>query len=594
MRDTRIAVLLGIAAVALFLPTVAYEFVTDDATYIAENPAVTEGVPFTRYFTDTTTTATEPELRSQSWRPVRTIAFRIVAVVAGIRPSAYHALNFICFGAVTALVYLGLRGFFLSRFGALWSVVFFMLAPVHVEPVLYASSLGDHVSLLFELVSLHLALVSYRRGSGLLAAAASLLLLLSLLAKEMAITAPALLALLVYVERRAATAPLPPLRRAIGVVALQGLACIVFFALRTRVLGGHIGHAALTTTTITQGLMEAPLLVWDYLKIALMPLGHNMAYVLGPVSLASTLLGLTALVGVVLLVAFVSARMAQPAVSVGFAWFVITLLPVLHLVPLAADLADRFAYVPSVGLALCFGAILDFVPRNRRGAPSVLLVALACVALAGSLVERQAWKSDRHLWRHAAEESPASAQAQANLGVILLKEGNFAGALEATERAIALGRQGGQIHYWRGLALAQLERPFEARQAIQRALSLEPIPASSAHANLAQIAVALGERDEAERELAIARARPSNDPTVTIAEARIAELAGHFEESAAIYGCLADRFPSDGKYRYYEALAAKRAGLRERALGAARQCLVLMEGQTQCAALVSEMSFAPR
>ena len=66
--------------------------------------------------------------------------------------------------------------------------------------------------------------------------------------------------------------------------------------------------------------------------------------------------------------------MGHPAVSLGLGWFVVSLLPVLHLVPLWADLADRFAFVPSVGLALVAAGAM--VPQGMRVPPGSLVAGV--------------------------------------------------------------------------------------------------------------------------------------------------------------------------------------------------------------------------
>ncbi|HXU79984.1 MAG TPA: hypothetical protein VN914_01215, partial [Polyangia bacterium] len=155
-RVLELGALVALAA-ALHGPRLAHPFVTDDAIYIVENPAVNQGAPLPAYFTDRATVASNPDFQWQSYRPLRTLAFRAVVKLGGLRPMA--------FGLANLVLYLGgaLLGLALARRlglgdGALWGAALWIAAPVHVEPVLYASALGDHLSLVLELGGLWLAL----------------------------------------------------------------------------------------------------------------------------------------------------------------------------------------------------------------------------------------------------------------------------------------------------------------------------------------------------------------------------------------------------------------------------------------------------
>src|SRR5262249_22350123 len=143
---------------------------------------------------------------------------------------------------------------------------------------------------------------------------------------------------------------------------------------------------------------------------------------------------------VLTLVAIAAAAVAswrwRRGVAVGLAWFALSLAPVLHLVPLWADLADRFALFPSVGLALALAAAL--APLRR---PLVIVrVVLAVIVYAGaSVVEARAWRSDALLWRYAVDREPEAPLGHNNLAVVLRREGRIAEAEAEIETMHRLG-----------------------------------------------------------------------------------------------------------------------------------------------------------
>jgi hypothetical protein len=140
--------------VALYVPTLGHDFVIDDAYYIGDNDAVTRGVPLADYFLDRRTTASRADFTWQSYRPVRTVAFAILVAAFGARPLPFGVANLALYAVAIALfAALALRVVG-DRAAALAATALWAFLPVHVEPVAYASALGDQLSLVFQLLAL--------------------------------------------------------------------------------------------------------------------------------------------------------------------------------------------------------------------------------------------------------------------------------------------------------------------------------------------------------------------------------------------------------------------------------------------------------
>ena len=576
-----VAVLLGTAA--LYAPFVDHPFLFDDAVQIYENPAVTRGAPLAAFFFDRDTTSSRPDYNTRIYRPLRNLGFRAIAVVAGtsvagLRPLPYGVANLALYLACVALV-LALARRLAGQRAALLAAALFAVAPVHVEAVLYASALGDLLSAALELAALLVAVSAIdadRRGRAVGLAAGSLVLAASsMAAKEMAVTAVAVLALWLWVRRTLWR------RRALALVAAHGVLACAYLALRTSVLG-RVGQEAVTARTFAFGLREAPWLLIHYARLAVLPLGHSAAYVVAPPSLVELGLALGLIAGAALVLRWVH----HPAVRLGFGWFVVSLLPVLHLVPLWADLADRFAFVPSVGLALCAAGAFDLALGARRARPVVAVGALLLVVYgAGSVLESRSWASDLALWSHAVEMAPDSSLAQANLGVVRLGEGRPDQALVALDRAIALGRGGADVLYRRAAALSDLGRLRESRIAIHQALEQDPA-LGRAYALLADVEAQLGDLEAAGRALADAQTLAPDRPETSLARASLATRAGRDTEAASTYVALAARFPREARFHFLAARALLATGDRAGAGVEARACLALEPGRPQCEALL--------
>src|SRR5205085_1070095 len=160
-----------------------------------------------------------------------------------------------------------------------------------------------------------------------------------------------------------------------------------FLALRTHVIGA-LGQGSITLLTLRIALRAAPICLWRYVAIVLAPLGHAAAYAAPRLSVAHALVAWLGLVAVAVVVRLT--RRAPLAFALG--WFALSLVPVLHIVPLLAYYADRFALVPSVGLALAAAVLI----ATTTGRPRALILAatllLALVDAGAVLVEGRAWR----------------------------------------------------------------------------------------------------------------------------------------------------------------------------------------------------------
>lgn len=140
------------------------------------------------------------------------------------------------------------------------------------------------------------------------------------------------------------------------------------------------------------------------------------------------------------------------------------------------------------------------------------------------------------LWHELLRWSPADAQAWFNLAWLLQQLGQFHPALQAYSRAVTCGvTDPAEAHVNRGVILAeQLERPGEAREEFERALSLDPahVPAL---VNLGNLHEQHGDRAAArqayERALAL-------EPDQPLALARLPDLKDLDGASDALIGRL--------------------------------------------------------
>ncbi|HRG56536.1 MAG TPA: tetratricopeptide repeat protein, partial [Lacunisphaera sp.] len=130
-------------------------------------------------------------------------------------------------------------------------------------------------------------------------------------------------------------------------------------------------------------------------------------------------------------------RGRHPALLVGWAWFGLSLFPVSGIVQLGPQgIADRYLYVPGIGLLVAVVWLVADVLPARWPARVAGVAAAACIWLA----QEQAghWENSLTLWSHASAVTAPSAIRHINLGNALMLAGRDAEAEARLAAAISL------------------------------------------------------------------------------------------------------------------------------------------------------------
>ncbi len=434
-------------AAAAYVDVLGYQFVWDDEIMVVKSPHVRTLEKLPELLLTDFTGLTGGEMGGHYYRPVVALSLALDVSLWGAHPAVLHLTSLLLHLVVTFLVgrlVLALGG---ARDLALLASLAFALHPAHVEAVAFVSARGD---LLLAVGALG-CLLAWRRagrpGAGRLAwtLLALALYALAFLSKEAAVSLPAVLVL----ADHAAGAGEPgwarlraALRRSLPFWAL-GLA-LVIFRLPTLV---HLGGTGLSPAVLWGRLPGALETLARYAALLLVPTHMRPFYELPrPASLLASwpLLGILAGLGALGLA--VGLRRRAPVAAFGVGMFLVTVLPVLDLIPLSyrtMGLADRYLYLPSAGISLAFAqGILALLRLGRaRGAHLPRLaggMALA-VVLAGYpwwLVRYAAiWKEEVRLFSAMERLAPRAALAPSNLGLAYLRAGDLPRAAAALERS---------------------------------------------------------------------------------------------------------------------------------------------------------------
>ena len=430
------ALLLLLLGAALYWNTLGHEFVFDDTPLITQNLQVTE-YRWGEMLSLTT-----------GYRPVRTLTYAINYAWGGESPWGYHLFNILLHALNGVLLFRLLMIWTKSTIGSVFGAVLFLAHPIQTEAVAYVSGRKDLLATFFVLAAL-LVFMRYRRDGGHTRwAVVFVLFLLGVFSKEVVLVFPALMlivdALILQPSRDSAAqrkgkdaeeespgfvfAWLSGLKISpwipAGSLAISGLGLyyLLYVVEASRMVGfwggSFVTHLGTSFKLFAHYLQLA---IWPHPLIAdytgdVFPVSHGL---LEPATLLSMLLS------AVFLGLAIWIYKRQPLVSAGMFWFLATLLPVLQLIPFHELAADRFLYLPMVGLALIGATGMQQLAQPGRF-QQVAWAGLAALAVACSVrtIDRNRdWSDQQTLWEATYESAPDSFRANTNLGRLYFEEG---------------------------------------------------------------------------------------------------------------------------------------------------------------------------
>ncbi|MFL6195909.1 MAG: tetratricopeptide repeat protein [Thermoanaerobaculia bacterium] len=502
------AALIALAALAVYGPTVTYEFVFDDHVQIERNPwlRAPDGFqlfltrPFWGFYQD------RGKGPSNYYRPAFGIVYSLVARTFGIAAAAFHTVS------VALHVILSLLTAYAARrlvpkgrkdAAGLAAGLLFAVHPAHAEAVAWVGGQADLLAALFALAAL-LAYLAGKDGGWRRQAAwvGPFAYLLACLSKETGVALILVLGALEVAEWRREGSLGAALGRSAARLAPYGLVLAAYVALRVHALGGFAPRDYHVTASLGGALFYAGALFARYLGFLVVPFptrvlaGVPIPSPGSPIAIAGLLAGVLIVAG--LGWAAWNGR-ARREIVLPVAWIMAFLVPVLAADSIGgSNFAERYLYIPSIGFAWLAGALWSRAPvrRGLAAAGLVLIAAAGAAAWARSGI----YRSDLTLFRAALRTSPGSEIARNNLGMALYNRGHLEEAEREYREALRLSPKAVPPLANLGILLEKKGDVAGAKAAFEETLRRVPTHAVSA-VHLARFQAAEGDRAGAARRL---------------------------------------------------------------------------------------------
>ena len=230
-----------------------------------------------------------------------------------------------------------------------------------------------------------------------------------------------------------------------------------------------------------------------------------------------------------------------PYLAFGWFWFLGTLVPVIQIVQTGAHaMADRYAYVPTIGLFIIIAwGLPDLLARwNHREKAPVIFAGLLIPLMVATGNQVDHWKDSITLFKHAISVTdnkyPDIALTHNNLGIAQEEKGRISEAITHYRTAMKIKPDFALPHNNLGNVLFATKKTEEAITYYKSALKLNPDYAM-AHSNLG---IALEEKGEFEEAIAHYREAVRLEPNLVLAHYNLGIVLkekGELEEAISHY-----------------------------------------------------------
>ena len=505
-RNILVCLLLVLSILAIYGQVRHYEFINfDDDVYITQNSFVRSGLnpaglrwSFNFSLKD-----------GNYWRPLTWLSHMADVSLYGTDAGRHHLSNVFFHILSTLLLFLT----FNRMTGALWRSAFvaalFALHPINVESVAWVANRKNVLSTFFWMLTL-LFYAGYYQRPGILRYLAVLFAFgLGLLAKPMLVTLPFVLLLLDFWPLKRIVFQKTDFFPLAGVLRLifEKLPLFILSALSMYVssasLAGMRNVISLEDVPMTLRLANGLVAYVKYIGKLIWP-SHLAVYYPFPEQIPLWQpLAATAILFIVSLYAFGQFKQ-KPYLAVGWLWYLGTLIPVIGIVQVGfwPALADRWAYVPTVGLFIMLAwGIAEIASRWRyqRGVLACLSGSVLTALLILSFLQISYWRDSVSLFEHGIQTTGGTWKMHNNLANALNEKGRSSEAIRHYQQALKLAPPEPEgVHYNMAIALTSLGSFQEAIAQYHEAIRINPDYAD-AHVNLGVVFAGLGKTAEASR-----------------------------------------------------------------------------------------------
>ena len=491
MRKTIICGLLMAATLLVYYRAINHEFVNyDDDLYVTQNVNVQkgitwEGIKWAFSFNNVV------YLHPLTW-----LSHMLDVQIYGMRSGWHHLTSLLFHLANTMLLF----WVFNRMTGAAWRsgvvAILFAIHPINVESVAWVAERKSVLSTFFWMLTI-LSYIRYVERPGSMRYLLILLVfVLGLMAKPMLVTLPFVLLLLDYwplnrmkfkssgsIDKQKSRERMLPIfeknitsRLILEKLPLFAVSLVTIFlsSISVERLGITLSYES---KPITLRLTNAVVSYVDYLGKVFWPSDLTFIYPY-PRTLPTLQIIGSAFILLCITIGVLIKLRKVPFLAVGWFWYLGTLIPVIGLVQAGfwPAMADRFAYLPAIGLFIIVAWGISGLAENWHSKKKLISAAAAgaiILLMTAAWVQVGFWQNSLTLFKHAIEVTENNYMAHNNLGNIYFRQGKLDQAVKHYSEALRINPGFALAHNNMGAAMLRSGKIEEALFHFRQATILE-------------------------------------------------------------------------------------------------------------------------
>lgn len=462
----------------------------DDNDYVVRNPHVNSGLNLEGVKWAFTT------FHANNWHPITWLSHMADCEIYGLNAGGHHFTNLILHIINTLLLFLVFKWIT----GAVWESAFiaalFAIHPLHIESVAWIAERKDVLSAFFWILTIW-AYAYYAENRNLSRYLLALIcFILGLMSKPMLVTLPFVLLLLDFwpLKRfqflhtdedinslRQISSDRGFIKDTFINLVLEKIPFFAFAFISSFVTflaqkyGGVVKSLELFPLKIR--IANALVTYIIYIKKTFFPTNLAILYPYSEILPVWQVLGAGFLLISVLSLAIWKLK-RYPYFTVGWLWYLGTLIPVIGLVQVGLQsMADRYTYITLIGLFIIIAwGVPDIMSRlrYRKIILAVLSVLIFSILMISTRFQTKHWYNSITLLEHTIHITDRNYLAYNGLGVALIEQGKVKEGINNLYRAVHIKHDYAEAHKNLGIALVKQKKLDEAIIHYKEALRISP------------------------------------------------------------------------------------------------------------------------
>ena len=444
-----------------YLPAVKAEFVNwDDPDYTNKQTLAGFLSDYSLLFTKSI---------QGNFHPLTMFSLTLNYSLSGMDPWSYHLFNLLFHLANCLLVYrLALLLSNKNSIIAFTSAILFAIHPMHVESVAWVSERKDVLYGLFFI----LGLISYTKyvttGSRKQYWYTALFLVLSLLSKPAAVIFPVALFCIDLLKKR-------KLSLRLFIEKIPFFLLVIPIGILTVLSQQKAGATGTGAFSMGERILFVCYNFMMYIVKSIVPLNLSAFHPFPPTNKSLPVeYYLSPLFVITMAILFFYSLKRNRIVAFGLLFFLVNSLLIMQFFLVGSAIyADRYTYIPYIGLFFIAGWLIDRYANTKLSRAYAIIIPVTLVLSILTFRQAGIWQTSAKLWDNAIKVQPSS-KAYDNRAVLFRDEKNYQKAIEYYTKAIHINVIDHEGYTNRGNVYFDLKQYDSAFQDFQKALSIKP------------------------------------------------------------------------------------------------------------------------